>query len=196
MARYPFAVDDLALIRTSRLYLFTPSASSPSTTMLKFKPMINQPSAVKVSPSELVHLPSCGICFTTAVPSKALTPSYHGRRISSESSQFQPACFTNPENLRQKSPLLNMAINRCAPESRMSSHALPIHQVDSLSRRAIASLSPDQIGTPSTVLSINLQQPAKPISSKTALSFEYETPYCCWVELHRFNLHHGRVKFE
>ena len=124
--------------------------------------MKNQFTTVEVSYYELVHLPSCGICFTTAVLSKALTPSYHGTRFYNESSHFQPTWSRNSDISIQITRLLNVTINRCAPGVRMSSHAPSLVQDDSLSRRAIASLSLDNVSTPSTVLSTSLQQPAKP----------------------------------
>ena len=162
LARYPYAVDDLALNRTSRLDLFNPSDSSPSITMLKSKRLKNQSPVVEVSPSELVHLPSCGICLTTAVLSKALTPSYQGTRSYDESLHFQPTWSRSSDISIQMIRLPNVTINRWAPEVRMSSHAPSLVQDDSLSRRAIASLSLDNVSTPSTVLSTSLQQPAKP----------------------------------
>ena len=141
MARYPYAVDDWALIRTSRLNLFTPSDSSPATTMLKFKLLKNQPTAVEVSPPELGYLPSCGLCFTTIL-SKALTPSYRGRRFYNESRQLQPAWCRSSETSLHITRLQNVATNRCAPSERMSSRAPSIVHVYSQSLRAIASLSP------------------------------------------------------
>ena len=141
LARYPYAVDDLALNRTSRLDLFNPSDSSPSIITLKSKRLKNQPPVVEVSPSELVHLPSCGICLTTAVLSKALTPSYQGTRSYNESLHFQPTWSRSSDISIQMIRLPNVTINRWAPEVRMSSHAPSLVQDDSLSRRTIASVS-------------------------------------------------------
>ena len=116
--------------------------------MLKSKRLKNQPTVVEVSPSELVHLPSCGICLTTAVLSKALTPSYQGTRSYNESLHFQPTWSRSSDISIQMTRLPNVTINRCAPEVRMSSHAPSLVQDDSLSRRAIASLSLDKVSTP------------------------------------------------